>query len=103
MAEFQLSISDKGERTTYNFSIDPTTIIEFATAAFRFGHSLINSRVSGQKLDITQGYEKLRDLFFRPFGLYKGTMGPLMEEVSTNPSQQFDKYLVHDVTHYLYR
>lgn len=103
MSEFELSVSDKGERTTYNSSIDPTTIIEFATAAFRFGHSLINSRVSGQQLAITQGYENLRDLFFQPFGLYKGPMGPLMEEVSTHPSQQFDQYLVHDVTHNLYR
>ncbi|UYV64041.1 hypothetical protein LAZ67_2006378 [Cordylochernes scorpioides] len=89
--------------TKYDHKTDPTLINDFATAAYRFGHSLVNGFFKEiQHSGTTTGF-KLRNYFFFPFELYTGQLEPVMAGVSRQPAQEFDPYMVHDVTNYLYR
>lgn len=92
-----------GRWTSYDSRTDPTMMIEFTTAAFRFGHSLINSVVANRPLNATNGRRLLRNEFFQPFDLYRGFIGPLVRGASNSPAQWFDRHLVPDVTNFLYR
>lgn len=92
-----------GSWTRYDRTVDPTTLLEFTTAAFRFGHSLINSIVANRPLNESNELRLLRNEFFQPFDLYRGFVGPLVEGASNSPAQWFDKHVVPDVTNYLQR
>lgn len=102
MRYFNLWLLNRGT-TKYDPEKDATMHIEFTTAAFRFGHSLIHSVVSNSPLNATNGERLLRNEFFQPFDLYNGIMGPLMRGTSRSPAQWFDRHLVQDVTNFLYR
>lgn len=92
-----------GRWTRYDSIVDPTTLLEFTTAAFRFGHSMINSIMTNWPPNATNQPRLLRDGFFQPFDLYRGFIGPLVEGASNSPAQLFDRHLVPDVTNYLLR
>ncbi|XP_055952571.1 chorion peroxidase-like isoform X1 [Argiope bruennichi] len=102
MTFFKLWPSNGGT-TRYDSSLDPSLYVEFSAAAFRFGHSLINSLIAYSPLNATNGRRLLRDGFFQPFDLRQGIIGPLMSGISSSPAQWFDRNLVPDVTNYLYR
>lgn len=65
-----------GEYREYNSNINPSISNEFASAALRFGHSLINPII--HRLDwkfemIEQGHLPLRSAFFSPWRVvYEG-------------------------------
>jgi len=102
MKYFNLTMSNRGT-TDYEPNDDPTLILEFSTAAFRFGHSMVNSVVAQTPLNATNGRRLLRNEFFQPFDLYNGIIGPLVSGASSSPAQWFDQNLVEDVTNFLYR
>ncbi|GBN05177.1 Chorion peroxidase [Araneus ventricosus] len=102
MTYFKLWLSNGGT-TKYNDNLDPSLYTEFSAAAFRFGHSLVNSMIAYSPLNATDGRRLLRNEFFQPFDLRQGTIGPLMSGVSSSPAQWFDRNMVPDITNYLYR
>lgn len=90
--------------TQYNSKMEPTMINEFSTAAYRYGHSLIDGLFS--EIQEHSGHISgimLRNYFFFPFELYDGQLDPLVKGLTLQPAQKFDPYLVPDVRNFLYR
>ncbi|KAL5280951.1 PXDN family protein [Megaselia abdita] len=80
-----------GEYKGYNPNLNPSIANEFATAALRFGHSLINPilhRLNETYLPIPQGNLQLHKAFFAPWRLaYEGGVDPLMRGLFTVPAK----------------
>ncbi|UYV64081.1 hypothetical protein LAZ67_2006516 [Cordylochernes scorpioides] len=98
MRIFNLRVRASGF-TSYDSTTDPTLMNEFSTAAFRFGHSTINTGFSlGRNQDAP-----LRDFFSWPFDLLNGQMDRLFAGTARQPAQSFDRSMVNDVTDFCYR
>ncbi|XP_049292507.1 peroxidasin isoform X2 [Anopheles funestus] len=80
-----------GEYRGYDSNVNPTVFNEFATAAFRFGHSLINPmlhRLNESYQPITQGHLPLHKAFFAPWRLmYEGGVDPLLRGLYSVPAK----------------
>lgn len=80
-----------GEYKGYDPSINPTISNEFATAALRFGHSMINPilhRLNESYEPIPQGHLELHKAFFSPWRLvYEGGVDPLMRGMFSVPAK----------------
>ncbi|XP_052566883.1 peroxidasin isoform X2 [Culex pipiens pallens] len=87
-----LIIGDRMEPYTgYDSSINPSISNEFATAALRFGHSLINPvlhRLNESFEPITQGHIPLHKAFFAPWRIvYEGGVDPLLRGLISVPAK----------------
>lgn len=80
---------------------------EFATVAFRLGHSLLSStlrRVGPDGQTIAAGDLALRDAFFFPPERLRteGGIEPLLRGLAEQPAQELDPLVVDDVRHFLF-
>ena len=88
--------------STYKSNVDPSITNAFATAAFRFGHSLIRSFVS--MIDhVTNAMEdyRLKDNFFDST-FYETRMNAILNGMINSNAESFDANVVEDVTESLF-
>lgn len=84
-------IQQLGKYNGYNSNINPSISNVFATAALRFGHSMINpilNRYDENFETIPQGHLLLRDAFFAPWRLVdEGGVDPLLRGMFMTPAK----------------
>ncbi len=91
----------------YDASVNPTIYNEFSVAAFRLGHSMLNThlwRLDSTGDEIEDGHIALRDAFFSgPAVLVdEDDLDPILRGLATQPHQAIDTKLVSDVRNFLF-
>ena len=95
-------------RTRYDSNVDPSIRNSFATAAYRFGHSMIQGLVEmvNEKTRTSEDSYNLQDSFFNTtqYFAYSGAgaekiLAGLMEQ----QSQTTDRFVIEDVTNHLFK
>ena len=102
MHDFNLSL-DKG--SLYNSNVDPSIMSSFSTAAFRFGHSMVDGMFS-KKNPITEKDVRnisLSDTFFM-LNEYKGTgVDTLLAGLGEEKAQARDRFVSQELTNFLFK
>ena len=90
----------------YDAEVDANITNVFSAAAFRYGHTTINSQIIRMANDgeiIADGNTTLRDAFFNPQSLVDGGgLEPLLKGMATQIQQDFDCKLVDDLRNFLF-
>ena len=113
MTSFGLWPLSKGYSNQYIDSFDPRVTNEFATAAFRFGHSLIPSKFTRSiKTNPRTGKDtngrtqtlSMKDIFFKPDSLKKSPtlMDDLVRGLAQQNGDMWDNVFSDDITNHLF-
>lgn len=90
----------------YHRLTNPSILNSFATAAFRFGHSLIQNafdRLDSNLLSIPEGPLSLRDAFMNPQAYFDGQgTDPIIRGWLNQPSRTMDEFLTTVLTTQLF-
>ena len=89
----------------YQENVDPSISNEFATAAFRFGHSMVSPQLLLRDRDgrvAGQGQLALRDVFFNPMLLRSLNIADLLRGLSLQAAQKLDIHLIDDLRNMLF-
>jgi len=90
----------------YRPDVDPGIANVFATANYRFGHSMLSSqllRLDERNREVDDGHLDLASAFFNP-EVVSGPDGiaPLIRGLAMQPAQEIDTMLVDDVRNFLF-
>jgi peroxidase len=102
MKEFNLNLDNV---SLYNNSIDPSIMASFSTAAFRFGHSMLDGMIV-KKNPITQEHVRNISLSESLFNLneYKGTgVETLLAGLGEEKAQARDRFVSKELTNFLFK
>lgn len=89
----------------YDPTVDPTISNIFATAAYRFGHSMLSSQLLRLDADggmADEGALALKDAFFNPTALTEHGIDSILRGVSSQVAQEVDPFVVDDVRNFLF-
>ena len=95
----------------YNPRVNPSMSNEFSTAAFRFGHSLLDGeigRLNDDGSEVPEGSLTLMNSFFNPSVFdptlpnHEGDIDPFLKAISSGNAQEIDLKLVDDVRNFLF-
>jgi len=94
------------EYSGYKEQLEPGIFNVFSSAAFRLGHTLINSnviRMSSEGEEIPRGNIALKDAFFNPGAiLLAGGIDPYFQGMATQIQQALDCRVIDDVRNFLF-
>ena len=90
----------------YDPQVNPGIMTLFSTAAFRFGHTVLNGvilRMDNDGNTMPEGDLHLRDAFFNPSVIKEmGDIYPYLVGMSTQVQQSFDTKVIDDVRNFLF-
>ena len=90
----------------YSHTVDANIMNVFSAAAFRYGHTTINTdiiRMDNYGEIIPSGNTTLRNAFFNPTSLVtEGGIVPLLKGMATQVQQDFDCKMVDDLRNFLF-
>lgn len=90
----------------YRAGVDASIRNEFSTAAYRYGHSALNTtllRLDAEGEEIAEGHLALRDAFFRPDRLTtEGGLDPVLRGLAAQSAQNVDALVIDDVRNFLF-
>ena len=89
----------------YNPNIDPTITLEFAGAAYRFGHSIVSQEIDGtNNQGATTSEQDLAQAFFEPAATFAANGGPdgLLRHLTNDLSNKLDTHIVDDLRNFLF-
>ncbi|KAG1666089.1 Chorion peroxidase [Nymphon striatum] len=104
MRKYGLNLSDRPVRDLYDKGIRPMIRNSFATAAYRFGHSLVTSTI---KLDFDDGTTedfKLEDKLLNTKDLYDTRIFKAMTKgMTTHALMKFDMFMTSSLSRHLFK
>ena len=89
----------------YNPAVNPNIANEFSTAAYRFGHTMLNSellRLNNDGEVIPEGNIALRDAFFNPDEIKNNGIDSVIKGLTVQVAQRVDAKLIDDVRNFLF-
>ncbi len=88
----------------YDPNVNPEVAIEFSTAAFRIGHTLVNDAVGFRDNDGNeiQPAVPLAEAFFNPSVLETAGLDPVLKDLATDDAQEVDTQLVSGLRNFLF-
>lgn len=90
----------------YSEEVDPSIFNVFSSAAFRMGHTLINSsiiRMTDTGSEMNSGNINLSDSYFNPTIInISGGIDPFLKGMATNLQQEFDCKMIDDLRNLLF-
>lgn len=93
------------EYAGYDSNVNPNISNVFATAAYRFGHTMLSSELLRLNPDGTQADEgnlSLQDAFFNTAALTENGIDSILLGASVQSAQEIDPFLVDDVRNFLF-
>lgn len=90
----------------YDPAVDPAIFNVFAAAAFRMGHTLLNSRIrliNNDGAEMPNGDMTLKQVFFNPLAILdNGGIDPFFKGMGTQIQQDLDNKVIDDVRNFLF-
>ncbi|CAH1390605.1 unnamed protein product [Nezara viridula] len=102
---YGLKLNSQAYYKGYSSTCNPTIVTEFATAAYRIGHSLLRPHIPrmGTSYNPVEPAILLRDHFFNPDIIYQPhIIDDIMRGLASTPMESLDQFITGEITNHLF-